>query len=249
MDKIENTTKVALITGGARRIGAEIAKTLHHNGYNILVHYRHSSDDAKQLCTDLNSIRQQSCHSIQGDLADANAYEIIIQKAINTYGRLDALINNASSFYPTPIEEVTEEHWQDLLTSNLKAPIFLSKYAIPWLKKTKGNIINIIDIYAERPLANHPIYCAAKAGTQSLTKSLARDLNGAVRVNGVAPGAILWPEDDTGVDPQHAILDRIPMNKLGTPQDIAKTIQFLLDDAPYINGQIISVDGGRSVMP
>ncbi|MGH1428206.1 MAG: pteridine reductase [Arenicella sp.] len=249
MNKLDNIAKVALITGGARRIGAEIAKTLHYDGYNILVHYRHSSDDAKQLCADLNGIRPNSCHSFQADLADSDAYEKIIQNTIHTYGQLDALINNASSFYPTPIEEVTEAQWQDLLTSNLKAPIFLSKYATPWLKKTKGSIINIIDIYANRPLANHPIYCAAKAGTQSLTKSLARDLNGEVRVNGVAPGAILWPEDDAGVDPQQAILARIPMNTLGEPQDIAKTIRFLLNDAPYINGQIISVDGGRSVMP
>lgn len=246
---MEQNNKVALITGGARRIGAEIAKTVHESGYDILLHYRKSSEQAKKLSTQLNGIRANSCHCIGGELGDENVYANIVQKTIEHFGRLDALINNASSFYPTPIQTITEEQWLDLMASNLKAPLFLSKYAIPELKKNHGSIINIIDIYASRPLADHPIYCAAKAGLQMLTKSLARDLKGEVRVNGVAPGAILWPESDAGLDTQQELLKRIPMNSLGEPADIAKTVRFLLCDAPYINGQIIAVDGGRSVMP
>lgn len=246
---MEQNQKVALITGGARRIGAEIAKTLHKENYAIAIHYRHSADEANELCDYLNGIRADSCDCISGELNDEDIYAFLIGQVIKRFGRLDALINNASSFYPTPIESITEEHWQDLMSSNLKAPLFLSKHAVPELKKNHGAIINIIDIYATRPLADHPIYCAAKAGLQMLTKSLARDLKGKVRVNGVAPGAILWPENDGGVDTQKELLKRIPMNTLGEPADIAKTIRFLLCDAPYINGQIIAVDGGRSVMP
>ena len=243
------TNKVAIITGGARRIGAEIAHTLHTADFDILIHYRNSDEAAQTLCDELNSIRKNSCISARGELDEFTTYPKIIETAMTQFGRIDALINNASSFYPTPINEATQEQWQELMASNLKAPLFLSQQAIPELEKNHGNIINIIDIYANRPLADHPIYCSAKAGLQMLTKSLARDLNGKIRVNGVAPGAILWPENDTGVDPQDELLKRVPMNSLGKPADIAKTILFLLLDAPYINGQIIAVDGGRSVMP
>ncbi len=245
---MEQHQKVVLITGGARRVGAEIAKTLHKENYAIAIHYRHSAKEAEELCAQLNELREDSCHCIGGDFSDESVYVRIIEQAIERFGRLDVLINNASSFYPTPIESITEEHWQDLMSSNLKAPLFLSKHAIPELKKNQGVIINIIDIYADRPLAEHPIYCAAKAGLQMLTKSLARDLQGKVRVNGIAPGAILWPENDGGVDTQQELLKRIPMNTLGEPADIAKAIRFLLTNAPYINGQIIAIDGGRSVM-
>ena len=243
------TNKVAIITGGARRIGAEIAHTLHTADFDILIHYRNSNEAAQYLCDELNSVRKNSCISVQGELDEFSTYPKIIETAMAQFGRIDALINNASSFYPTPINEATQEQWQELMASNLKAPLFLSQQAIPELEKNHGNIINIIDIYANRPLADHPIYCSAKAGLQMLTKSLARDLNGKIRVNGVAPGAILWPENDTTVDPQDELLKRVPMNSLGEPADIAKTILFLLLDAPYINGQIIAVDGGRSVMP
>ena len=243
------TNKVAIITGGARRIGAEIAHTLHTADFDILIHYRNSNEAAQYLCDELNSVRINSCISVQGELDEFSTYPKIIETAMAQFGRIDALINNASSFYPTPINEATQEQWQELMASNLKAPLFLSQQAIPELEKNHGNIINIIDIYANRPLADHPIYCSAKAGLQMLTKSLARDLNGKIRVNGVAPGAILWPENDTTVDPQDELLKRVPMNSLGEPADIAKTILFLLLDAPYINGQIIAVDGGRSVMP
>ena len=246
---MNTNSKVAVITGGAKRIGAEIAKTLHSSEFNILLHYRRSADEAKKLCSELNAFRSNSCSLVQGELNDAKSYTQIIDKAVEEFGQIDALINNASSFYPTPIESITEEQWQELMASNLKAPLFLSQKAIPELRKTQGSIINIIDIYAERPLADHPIYCAAKAGLQMLTKSLARDLSGDIRVNGVAPGAILWPENDAGIDSAAEILKRIPLNTLGEPSDIAKTVRFLLFDAPYINGQIISVDGGRSIMP
>ena len=246
---MNKTNKVAIITGGARRIGEEIARTLHTANFDILIHYRNSSDAATTLCAEFNSLRDNSCASVQGELDEFATYTNIITTAIFQFGRIDALINNASSFYPTPIKQATQEQWQELMASNLKAPLFLSQQAIPELEKNNGNIINIIDIYANRPLAEHPIYCSAKAGLQMLTKSLARDLEGKVRVNGVAPGAILWPENDAGVDPQEELLKRIPMNSLGEPADIAKTIRFLLLEAPYINGQIIAVDGGRSVMP
>jgi len=250
VSNITNThPKTAIITGGAKRIGAEIAKTLHSSGFNILMHYRHSANEANTVCSELNAIRPNSCSLVQAELNDMNAYTRIAEKALSEFGQIDALINNASSFYPTPIDSITEDQWNELLASNLKAPLFLSKEVIPELRKTQGNIINILDIYATRPLAEHPIYCAAKAGLQMLTKSLARDLAGTIRVNGVAPGAILWPENDDGLDSQEPILKRIPMNTLGEPNDIAKTILFLLLDAPYINGQIIAVDGGRSVMP
>ena len=245
----KTSNKVALITGGARRIGSYIAKTLHQSGYDIMIHYRHSEDDAHDLCTRLNVQRQNSCARIDGDLSNIHSYEKIINATIQTYGKLDALINNASTFYPTNIEEVSEEHWQELMASNLKAPIFLSKYATPELRKTHGSIINIIDIYAQRPLANHPIYCSAKAGLQMLTKSLAYDLAPEIRVNGVAPGAILWPENDSGMNSPEELLKRIPLQRLGDPSDIAKTIRFLLNDVPYISGQIISIDGGRTIMP
>ena len=246
---MNKTNKVAIITGGARRIGAEIAHTLHAADFDVLVHYRNSNNAANSLCDELNSVRKNSCISVPGDLDEFSTYLNIIETAMTEFGRIDALINNASSFYPTPIKEATHKQWQELMASNLKAPLFLSQQAIPELEKNHGNIINVVDIYANRPLADHPIYCSAKAGLQMLTKSLARDLNGKIRVNGVAPGAILWPENDAGVDPQEELLKRIPMNSLGEPADIAKTIRFLLLDAPYINGQIIAVDGGRSVMP
>jgi len=244
--------KVAIITGGAKRIGAVIAKTLHSADYDLLIHYRNSAEHAEQLANELNQIRNHSCQLVAGDLDDQNAYSAIVNSAINHYGRIDALINNASSFYPTPIDDINEAQWQDLMASNLKAPMFLSKYAVPELRKTQGNIINIIDIYAQRPLADHPIYCAAKAGLQMLTKSLARDLQGKVRVNAVSPGAILWPESNSSestASEQNALLEKIPLNRMGKPEDIANTVKFLIDDNDYINGQIISVDGGRTVMP
>ena len=243
-----NDSKTILITGGARRIGKTIAANLHQRGHNIMIHYRSSAPEAQQLKRELNDIRANSCDIVQCDLSDINSFEHINEAVISTFGKLDVLINNASAFYPTPLASVDEAQWDDLMASNLKAPLFLANKLLPQLKKHNGCIINIIDIYAERPLADHAIYCAAKAGLQMLTKSLARDLAPEIRVNGIAPGAILWPENDAGIDSQETLLTRIPLNRLGDPQDIAKTATFLIEDAPYITGQIIAVDGGRSVM-
>jgi len=241
-------TKTALITGAAKRVGKQMAETLHNAGINVMVHYRGSEAAAEELKTKLNKIRPNSCEIVQGDLSKNDSYSHIVTTTIKHFSRLDILINNASSFYPTPIEDVNEEQWDDLMASNLKAPIFLTKYAVPHLEMTQGCIINIVDIYADRPLAHHPIYLSAKAGLKMLTKSLARDLAPAIRVNGIAPGAVLWPENDSCVESQTAILKKVPLGKLGDPSDIATTAKFLALDAPYITGQIIAVDGGRSIV-
>lgn len=240
--------KTILITGGARRIGSVIARTLHDSGYNVMVHYRSSSTEADQLVKNLNDIRENSAATVQGDLLDINCIPGIIDTTIDTFGRLDCLVNNASTFYPTPIELIENDFWIDLIGSNLKAPMFMVKSAAKHLRKYNGCIINIVDIYARTPLANHPIYCSAKAGLEMLTKSLARDLAPDVRVNGVSPGAILWPEHETHTLKQEELLETVPMGRMGTPEDIAQTVRFLTEEASYITGQIIVVDGGRSVV-
>lgn len=245
---MSNSEKTVLITGGARRIGNVIAHTLHDSGYNIMVHYRSSSNDADKLIKELNATRPNSAASVQGDLLDINCIPGIVETTIETFGRLDVLINNASTFYPTPIELIDNEFWNDLVGSNLKAPMFMVKAATKHLRESNGCIINIVDIYARTPLSKHPIYCSAKAGLEMLTKSLARDLAPQIRVNGVSPGAILWPENESHPLKQNELLKKIPMQRMGSPDDIAKTVRFLIDDAPYITGQIIAVDGGRSVV-
>ena len=245
---MKSSCKTALITGGAKRIGNEIANTLHNAGYNIMVHYRSSSSAATQLVNELNTIRADSAAMVQSDLMDTSAVPSIIEATLENFERLDILINNASTFYPTPIELVNEQFWQDLIGSNLKAPAFLAKYATPYLRTHQGCIINITDIYAERPLSNHPIYCSAKAGLNMLTKSLAKDLAPEIRVNGVSPGAILWPEAGNIEANKDELIARIPLQRMGNPSDIANTVKFLVHDAPYITGQIIAVDGGRSIM-
>ena len=247
-DNMSNSQKTVLITGGARRIGNVIAHLLHASGFNIMIHYRSSSSDADKLITDLNNIRADSAASVQGDLLDVNCIPRIIEQTIDTFGRLDVLINNASTFYPTPIELIDNEFWTDLVGSNLKAPMFMVKSATKHLRDNNGCIINIVDIYARTPLSNHPIYCSAKAGLEMLTKSLARDLAPEIRVNGVSPGAILWPEHETHTEKQDELLKKVPMGRMGTPEDIAKTVRFLIEDGTYITGQIIAVDGGRSVV-
>ena len=238
----------ALVTGGARRIGKEIAITLHDAGYNIMIHYRSSASAAEDLLNQLNAKRPNSAATISGDLLNTAAIPGIIEETVDTFSSLDVLINNASTFYPTPIELIDDEFWNDLVGSNLKAPAFMVKSAAPHLRKSNGAIVNIIDIYARRPLANHPIYCAAKAGLEMLTKSLARDLAPQVRVNGVSPGAILWPENGNSEISQAKLIEQIPLHRMGSPEDIAKTVKFLVVDGDYITGQIIAVDGGRSVV-
>lgn len=242
-------TPVALITGAARRIGAHTARVLHANGYHVIVHFRTSAEEAETLVAELNRNREGSAIALQSTLNHQAAIEQLAEKSRAQWGRVDALINNASSFYPTPIGEATEAQWDDLLSSNLKAPFFLTQALAEELRKRKGVVINIADIHGKRPLKNHSIYCAAKAGNIMLTQSLARELAPDIRVNGIAPGAILWPEHDAELDAetQQSIIDRVPLERSGQPEDIAETILFFLIKAPYITGQIIAVDGGRSI--
>lgn len=236
-----------LITGAARRIGAAIAQQLHAHGANIALHYRDSAEAAKQLANRLNDDRVNSALTAQADLLNSRELAELVDKVAAQTGRLDLLLNNASSFYPTPLDEVSEQHWDDLLGTNLKAPLFLAKAAAPHLRKTQGSIINIVDIHAHRPLKNHSVYGAAKAGLAMLTRSLARDLAPEIRVNGVSPGAILWPEDGMSEKVEQSIIRQVPLGRMGEPDDIARTVLFLVKDAPYITGQIIAVDGGRSI--
>ena len=213
-----------------------------------MVHYRSSANAANILVNELNNDRENSAASVQGDLIDIEAIPNIIEQTINTFGRLDVLVNNASTFYPTPIELIEIDFWNDLVGSNLRAPAFMVKSAAKHLRESNGCIINIVDIYAQKPLSNHPLYCSAKAGLEMLTKSLARDLAPEIRVNGVSPGAILWPEQGNSEVTQEDLLERVPLKRMGEPNDIAKTVRFLIDEGTYITGQIIAVDGGRSVV-
>ncbi len=245
----ENTLagKVVLVTGAARRIGAAIVTRLQQNGARVAVHYRGSADEAEALAAELNAARQDSAITLQADLLDTAALPALIEQVVDWGGRLDALINNASTFYPTPVGQITEEHWTDLIGSNLKAPLFLSQAATPCLRDSKGAIINIVDIHAQRPLRNHPVYGPAKAALAMLTRALAKDLAPEIRVNGVSPGAILWPEDGMTDAAQQTILRQVPLARAGEPSDIAGCVLYLLRDAAYVTGQIIAVDGGRSL--
>jgi pteridine reductase len=239
-----------LISGGARRVGAEIARTLHGHGMNLVIHYRSSKDDAHALMTELVQHRANSVALVQGDLLDTPRLTGVVEEAAAAFGRLDALVNNASSFYPTPVGSATEHQWQDLIGTNLKAPFFLSQAAWPHLRKTHGCIVNIADIHGDRPIKRYPIYSAAKAGLVMLTKSLARELAPEVRVNAIAPGTIMWPEGEAAVDEaqKQEMLARIPLKRSGSPDDIARTALFLIRDATYVNGQVIAVCGGRTVV-
>ncbi len=239
--------KVVLVTGAARRIGAAIVTRLHRNGARVAIHYRSSADEADRLAQQLNGERDGSAATFQADLLSLPDISKLVASVVDWAGRLDCLVNNASSFYPTPVGSITEEHWDDLVGSNLKAPLFLSQAAEPHLREHKGVIINIVDIHAQRPLRNHAVYGPAKAGLAMLTRSLARDLAPAIRVNGVSPGAILWPEDGMSDAVQQTILRQVPLARAGEPDDIAGCVLYLLRDAPYVTGQIIAVDGGRSI--
>lgn len=238
---------VALITGAARRLGAETARTLHAAGLNVVVHYQRSAVEADALVQTLNRQRPDSALALGADLHQQTARQKLVAEAAARWGRLDALINNASAFYPTPLAELTEAQWAELAGSNLTAPLFLAQAAAPHLAKTGGCIINMLDANLARPLRDHPAYLAAKAGLAMLTRALARDLAPAVRVNGIAPGAILWPAAEPDATEKDAILRGIPLARLGAPADIAGAIRFLVCDAPYITGQILAVDGGRSL--
>lgn len=241
-----NAAPVALITGGAQRIGASIATALHRAGYNLVIHYRRSQEHAEALTKNLNAVRSHSAICIQANLQNIDDIQALASQALAAWQRIDALINNASSFYPTPIGSATETDWDALVDSNMKAPFFLAQALAPALRQQRGCIINMADIYAEKPLPEHTIYCMAKAGNVMLTRSLARELAPDVRVNGIAPGAILWPETtNTQQIQRDTILRSIPLQRAGHTDDIANTVLFLLRDAAYITGHIITVDGGR----
>jgi pteridine reductase len=238
--------KTALVTGAANRIGAQIARTLHQNGANLIIHYRESLANAEALARQLNAQRSNSACCLQTELSNIDAIETISQQAAQAFGGLDILINNASSFYPTPLGAMTEQDWDNLIGSNFKAPLFLSQACYPYLLATNGAIINMLDIYASLPLKNHSLYCCAKAANAMLVKSMALEMAPKVRVNGIAPGAILWPEnsDASQTQQQKAILAKIPLQKRGSPDSIVQAVMFLLTNE-YITGEVIRIDGGR----
>lgn len=242
-----STVPRALITGAARRIGACIARRLHQQGYDLILHYRQSSTDAEQLRDELNRQRADSCICLQADLNDMQAVEQLAQ-AVRQQGPLSLLVNNASTFYPTPLQQAAQSDWDQLINSNLRGPFFLSSTLAPLLEASEGSIVNLVDVHAEKGLGGYPIYSIAKAGVKMMTLSLARELAPAVRVNGVSPGAILWPEADAEMDDaaRQAILDKVPLQRTGRPEDIAEAVAFLAS-AGYITGQILAVDGGRSI--
>jgi len=237
--------KTALVTGSAARLGAASVRHLHAAGAHVIIHYRNSSDRARALQAELLRAEPDSASLIQGDLLDIPAIPSLVERALQATGRLDILVNNASNYYPTPMDKVSIEQWDDLFGVNAKAPFFLAKSAAPGLRETAGCIINMVDIHAERPNKDYPVYSMAKAANAMMVQSLARELAPDIRVNGVAPGAILWPEGDPEDSAKVLALPRIPLGRAGTPDDIASTVVFLAT-ANYITGQIISVDGGRT---
>ena len=239
--------KNILITGAARRIGAACARLLHGEGCNVFLHYRASKDEALALCDELNQIRTHSAYSMQADLLNSTELKALADEAVTVWGGIDVLVNNASSFYPTALTEVTEQQWDELLGSNLKVPFFLAKALSDTLLKNQGCIVNIVDIHAERGLKGYPVYSIAKAGLVAMTKVLAKELGPVVRVNAIAPGAIIWPETLESEQQQQEILQRIVLKRQGQPEDIAKAVRFLIQDADYITGQILTVDGGRTL--
>ena len=246
---MDSPAPVALITGAAHRLGAHTARHLHGRGWNIVIHYRSRQDQAEALKSELNALRENSAVTLQADLSQPDSIAPLAEQAVAAWGRLSGLVNNASVFYPNPTEKARNQDWDTVMDTNLRAPFFLGQACLPALRESGGAIVNLIDIYSQRPLADHPLYCASKAGLASLTLSWAKDLAPEVRVNGVSPGAILWPEGDAEIDPQRqkSILAKTPLAKTGQPDDIAGAIVFLLCDAPFITGQILSVDGGRSL--
>jgi pteridine reductase len=241
--------KVVLITGGAKRVGASICRLLHDHGAKLMIHYRSSLAEARSLQSELNLKRPNSVAIIQGDLLNLAVLPSLIQETIQHFGKLNVLINNASSYYSTELGNIHEEEWQDLMGSNLKAPLFLSQAAAPELRKQQGCIVNITDMHVERPKKGYIVYSVAKAGLVTLTKSLAHELAPDVRVNAVAPGPVMWPEDNPQFDEvyRQRVISQTLLKRIGEPSDVAKAVKFLIEDAPFITGQIIAVDGGRSL--
>jgi len=241
--------KVVLITGGAKRVGAAICRRLHASGAKLMLHYRASAGEARLLQAELNGVRADSVALIQADLLDLAKLSSLVDQTVMRFGRLDALVNNASSFFSTPMGEIQPAQWDDLMGTNVRAPLFLAQAAAAPLKKSQGAIVNISDIHAERPLRNYVVYSVAKAALTGLTRSLARELAPDVRVNAIAPGPILWPDGDDQFDEvsRQRIISHTPLKREGTPDDIARAVHFLIADAPYVTGETINVDGGRHV--
>ncbi len=240
-----NERPVALITGAARRVGRVIARTLHAAGYDLALHYRNGKSEAEQLAAELESRREGSVLLLTCELAQTAELPKLVLRTVQRFGRLDALVNNASAFYPTPVGEATEAQWDELFASNAKAPFFLAQAAAPHLRAARGAIVNLVDIYAQRPLARHPVYCMAKAANAMLVLALARELGPEVRVNGVAPGAVMWPEAGKSAAEQQELLARTALRRAGAAEDVAGAVLFLLRDAGYVTGQVLAVDGGR----
>ncbi|MFK7794081.1 MAG: pteridine reductase [Gammaproteobacteria bacterium] len=243
----QSSNRVALVTGSAKRIGAEVVRRLHAEGLCVILHYNGSQGAAQAIADELNAIRKDSVAIIQFNLLDIDQLESFAKQITDLWGRLDILVNNASTFYPTPMQEISVDQWNDLIGVNLQAPLFLSKALAPTLTQHKGCIVNIVDIHSERPLKGYTVYCIAKAGLGMLTKSLARELAPAVRVNGVSPGAIIWPEIEDYEPVHKEIIERTALKREGDPKDIADTVWFLANSANYITGQIVAVDGGRTL--
>jgi pteridine reductase len=243
---VENS--VVLITGGAKRVGAAICRRLHRAGASIMLHFRASAGEARLLQAELNHIRPDSVALIQADLLDVAKLPSLVEQTVQTFGKLDALVNNASTFYPTAVGEIDPADWNDLIGTNLQAPLFLSQAAAPALRRSQGAIVNITDIHAERPLKSYVVYSIAKAGLEGLTRSLARELAPEVRVNAIAPGPILWPDAEVFDElARQRIISHTPLRREGTPDDIAVAVYFLLADAHYVTGVTLDVDGGRNI--
>lgn len=239
---------VALVTGAAKRVGAVIARRLHAAGYDLVLHHRNSRAEMGALASALEDARPGSTLVLQAELADCDELPILVADALARFDRLDALVNNASTFFPTPLGTTTPQQWDTLFASNAKAPFFLAQAAAPHLRATRGAIVNLVDIYAERPLAGHTLYCMAKAALQMLTLSLARELGPEVRVNGVAPGAVLWPESGKPDADRQELIARTALQRAGSPDDVAEAVRWLLQDARYTTGQVVRVDGGRALV-
>ncbi len=240
---------VALITGAAHRLGAATARSLHERDYRVIIHYRTREHDARKLVEELNERRPGSATALQADLTNPDEINALAREAVDYWSRLDVLVNNASVFFPTPTGSLRMDDWDNLVNTNFRAPVLLVEQLCEELRLQSGCIVNLIDIYSERPLEDHPVYAATKAALASLTRSWARDLAPAIRTNGVSPGAVLWPEDHPTLDETYKqeLLKRVPLHRAGAAEDIASAVTWLVCDAPYVNGQIINVDGGRSV--